>query len=164
MASKEDIGKSSRIFAQRDFEFEDGGGNIVRKTKEGLSLLGRAYGFLYCNASKEEIEKYLPQAREDASTPNSLELCLEEGINPENPYIRHDLELRELAYQANSQGNNYTMIASLPDSSNERTAHELGDIQNALYQSPLKEKFHKDDGKFWGGIVYKEGKEYQFLE
>lgn len=135
--------------------------NKESKDKENM---GRAYGFFYCNASKEEIEKCLPQAREDASTPNSLELSLEKGINPENPYIRHDLELGELAYQAHNQGNNYTMIASLPDASNERTAHELGDVQNALYQSPLQEKFHKDGEKFWGGIVYKEGKEYQFLE
>ena len=122
---------------------------------------GEAYGFFYCNAPKYEVEEQLPQAREKARTPNKLELTLVEGIYPEH---FDDPELKELAYQASNMGNNYTMTAHLPDATNEKTAHELGDIQNVLYQSPLQSKFHKDDGEFWGGIVYKEGAKYQFLE
>lgn len=104
----------------------------------------------------------MPKAREDASTPNSLELSLKEGINPE--HFNFDPELKKLAYKAHRMGNNYTIAAYLPNATNKRTASELGDIQNALYQSPLQSKFHKDGGKFWGGIVYKDGLEYEFLE
>ncbi len=84
----------------------------VGKLLEALPDIGTAYGFFYCNAPKTEVEAYLPKSREDASTPNSLELALEEGINPEK--FNYDPELKKLAYQAKNMGNNYAMIAILP--------------------------------------------------
>ncbi len=152
---------SGRLKDVRPFDFVARDGNFIRNSKGGLSLLGKAYGFFYSYASKEQIEALLPTARRVAKTPESLELTLIEGTNPDN--IR-DSKLMELAGLAKDQGNNYTMIGNLPNATNESTAKELGILQNTLYQSPLQRKFHKGDGKFYGGIVYKKGKRYEFLE
>ena len=124
--------------------------------------MGKAYGFFYFNGKEQEIQEQLPKARAMESTPNDLELKLSEGINPEQ--FDDDAELKDLAYQALRSKNNYLLIASLPNATNKKTAHELGDIKNSLYHSSLQSKFHKDGEKFLGGIIYKEGENYEFLE
>ena len=53
--------------------------------------------------------------------------------------------------------------AELPKATNRQTAKELGDVMNTLYQSPLQETFQRD-GKYSGGIVYKENGQYEFLD
>lgn len=160
-SDKESREEYERVLETSPLEVREKVERLVKADPSGRNI-GAAYGFFYCTAPERELEAYLPKAREDASTPNNLELMLGEGINPEQ--FNFDPELKELAYQAKNMGNNYTMTAYLPYATNEKTAHELGDIQNALYQSPLQEKFHKYGGKFWGGIVYREGTEYQFLD
>ncbi len=130
---------------------------------------GRAYAFISSSASESEIKEYLPLARERAHTPDSLEFRFHKDIFP----LEHlmsiqvrpaDSELFKLAQSALDMGNNYTMEAYLPNATNERTAGELGDLLNEFYQSPLQKKFLREDGKYWGGIVYKEGEEYVFKE
>lgn len=133
---------------------------IARETiQEGV---GKAYAFFYCAAPKADVEKALPKAREQAKTPNGLELTLREGIDPINFGLFS--RIRTLAEQARQEGNNYSIEAALPGASNRKTAEELVTIQNALYASPLKESFHKGGHKYLGGTVYRAGEDYEFME
>ncbi|MEK6844083.1 MAG: hypothetical protein AABX83_01510 [Nanoarchaeota archaeon] len=126
--------------------------------------MGRAYGFFYSSASQKELEAELYPIRDATRTLANmgLELELKAGINPKD--YSHDSELKELSEMAVRQDNNYTITATLPDATNQRTAKELGDVMNAYYQSPLMNSFHKGEAKSIGGIVYKEADRYEFLE
>jgi len=119
-------------------------------------MVGKAYGFFYCRASKHEIEERLPRIRLNASTPSELELSLTEGV--EN--LRGESELMALAQQAKQSGNNYVFEAIYPGFSNRKTAGELGDILNETYQSPL----YEEGEPFRGGTVFKENGKYVFRE
>ena len=135
---------------------------MINMTNKRDNTLGRAYSFFYCSAPREEIERNLPEARARASTPSDLELTLKQDFSPED--FKGDAQLVRLASEAKGEGNNYVMTATLPNATNGKTASELGDVQNALYQSSLQQSFHRPDGKYIGGIVYKEGRRYEFKE
>lgn len=124
--------------------------------------MGKAYAFFYCGASRGELERELPSARERAKAPAELELKLTEGIKPD--YFEHDAQLMELAQDACAMRNNYSLMAYLPHATNEKAANHLVNVQDALYQSPLHERFHRGSDKFIWGIVYKSGSEYEFME
>ena len=129
---------------------------------EEFGFTGKAYGFIYSSASEGEIKEQVPNVRDLAHTPSSLELQVHAGINPNE--FRDDSELQELAQSAIRDGNNYTFVASLKGATNERTAGELGDIVNTFYNSPLQSKFLTEEGKYLGGIVSNQYGRYEFLE
>ncbi len=124
--------------------------------------VGKAYAFFYCSATKADIEKELPKARDAAQVPNNLELILTKGINPND--FEHDSQLKELAQKAREADNNYYLTAILPYSTNKDTAKQLGNVQNMLYSSSLQDELHKGDYKAIGAIVFRSGNEYSFVE
>lgn len=124
--------------------------NLVKDMKSG-----KAYGFFNCKASKEEIEAELPTIRKLAQTPSQLELSLIEGVRN----LKGEIDLIELAKEAETAGIKYVMEATYPTSNNKQTAGELSSILNQAYQSPLYSKGET----FEGNIVYKDKGKYIFL-
>jgi hypothetical protein len=122
--------------------------------KEGS--IGRAYGFFYCNASKQEIETELPTIRDLVRTPSHLELSLIEGMDN----LKGDQRLTTLAQEAKQDRINYVLEATYPGGNNKNTADEVAAILNQAYQSPL----YKAKEPFKGAIVYEENGEYIFRD
>lgn len=116
--------------------------------------VGRAYGFFYCDASKQEIETELPTICELVRTPSQLELSLIEGMDN----VKGDKRLTALAQEAEQDGINYMLQATYPNGTNRDTADEVASILNQAYQSPLYEA----NAPFKGAIVYEEKGEYVF--
>lgn len=117
---------------------------------------GEAYGFFYCNASKQEIENELPTIRKLVKTPSQLELSLIEGMDN----VRGDKRLNALAQEAKGNGINYVLKATQANGTNGETADEVSAILNQAYQSPL----YKDKEPFRGAIVYQEKGKYVFRD
>src|SRR3989344_5100841 len=117
----------------KPFAFIDKKGNKV--TEDG-PMVGKAYGFFYCSASKQEIERELPRSREMAQTPSELELSLIEGMDN----IRGNEELTTLAQEAKQNGINYMLETTYPNATNRSAADELANIFNMIYVSPLYQK------------------------
>ena len=135
---------------------------------------GIAYAFFDCDASKEQIERAMPNVRYDARTPENLQLLLQEGIKG----LKLDAKLSELIEYENDyrvmssrrirqpweqeskslSSMRYAMIASY-DRTNEETASELGDVVNDIHR-----KFDKDQEVFRGAVVYEKDGEYQLRE
>lgn len=120
------------------------------------SSVGRAYGFFYCNASKQEIETELPTIRELVRIPSQLELSLTEGMDN----LKGDKRLTALAQEAKQDGINYVLQATHPNGTNKDTANEVASILNQAYQSPL----YQAKGPFRGAVVYKEKGRYVFRD
>ncbi len=118
--------------------------------------IGKAYGFFYCNASKQEIETELPAIRELVKTPSKLELSLIKGMNN----IKGDKRLTALAQEAKQDGINYILQATSPNRTNKNTADEVASILNQAYQSLL----YKDGEQFKGGIIYEKKGKYVFRD
>ena len=120
------------------------------------SSVGTAYGFFYCNASKQEIEAELPFIRESVQTPSRLELSLIEGVDN----IKGDNRLTALAQEAKQDGINYILQATDPNGTNKDASNELVSILINAYQSSL----YKAGEPFKGAIVYEEKDEYIFRD
>ncbi len=118
------------------------------------SLVGKAYGFFYCNASKQEIETELPAIRELVRTPSQLELFLIEGMDN----VKDDKRLTALVQEAKQDGINYMLQAKYPNGTNKQTADEIASVLNQAYQSPL----YETNAPFKGAIVYEEKDKYVF--
>lgn len=172
-----------------EYEFVDREGTLVRSTREGLKPLGKTYGFFDCSASKEEIEAELPTIRDFAQTPETLELYLTEGQeislkeiaqkasrgacdeldsdysapkqgkNPKNKLSRLARLLQRVDIGMGS-GTKYTIEATLPNATNEKTADELSAILNQAYQSPL----YQEGEEFRGEVVFERNGESVFRE
>ena len=123
---------------------------MVNQTKKQAR---EAYAFFNCGASKQEIEKELPDIRDAVKTPSQLELSLTEGINPES--FKHP-ELKTIAQNAKEAGIRYFMKACYRNFGNKQTADELTGILNQAYQSPL----YQDKEEFRGKVVYEENGHY----
>ena len=115
------------------------------------SLTGIAYGFMYCEASKDEFEKELPALRRAAQTPSNLELSLMEVDN----ILKDDKGLQPMVDLAHESNFNYAIKAVCPKTSNENTAAELSQILMQANQSILNragelsgETIFKKDGKY----------------
>lgn len=121
-------------------------------------VIGKAYAFFNCNASKREIEAELPEIRNCVKTPSKLELFLTEGV--ENLNCKEDVKLKEVIDYAKKDGMRYAMEAKYAGATNKQTADELASILNQAYQSPL----YKDKEQFSGGIVYENKEKYVFRE
>lgn len=120
------------------------------------SMPGKAYGFFYCRAPREEIEAELPTLRECAQTPSQLELTLVEGLDN----LKGDAKVRELAKEAKEQGIRYILEATSPGATNPTTANEVADLLYQMYQSPLYEAGEE----FRGAVAYQENGEYVLRE
>ena len=116
---------------------------------------GEAYAFFKGDYPLNRVLDYLPQIRENASTPTKLELKLTEGVNPEI----YDGELRAIAEDADYMGMNYTIEAKYEGATNNQTADEVADILNATYQSPL---YPDKSEKLRGTVCYKDKGKYKF--
>jgi hypothetical protein len=125
-------------------------------THKNESFVGKAYGFFYCNASKQDIEMELPTIREMVKTPSQLELTLIEGMDN----IKGDKRLTSLAQEAKQSGINYMLQATYPHGTHKDTADGVASILNQAYQSPL----YKSKEPFNGAIVYEENGEYVFRD
>lgn len=118
--------------------------------------VGKAYGFFYCDAPKQKIERELSAIRECAKTPSELELLLIEGMDN----VTGDEILTTLAQEAKHYSINYVLQATYPNETNRNTAEELVRILDQAYLSPL----YKQSDSFNGEIVYKEKGKYIFVE
>lgn len=119
--------------------------NVVDKSTD---VVGKAYAFLDCDASKEQIELTIPSIRRDAQTPDGLELLLNEGISglkldrKLRKAIQYPDDYRVLSEKRREQGYEqeaipaanlrYALTANLPKASNLTTAKELRDIANLI--------------------------------
>lgn len=115
---------------------------------------GKAYGFFYCGASKQEIEQRLPTLRQHAETPSQLELSLIEGMDN----VRGDSKLTALAQQAKREGINYMLQATYPSGTNRNAADEVATIFGLLSHTSL----YGTEEQFKGEIIYKEERNYVF--
>ena len=122
-----------------------------------MKKAGKAYGFFYCSASKEEIGADLPNIRHAAETPSQLEISLIEGV--EN--LKGDKGLMALARAAKESGDNYVIEATYPGETNEKTARELWDILSMAYTG--SELYPKGE-EFKGDVVYKLLNKYVCIE
>ncbi len=118
--------------------------------------IGKAYGFFYCNASKEKIEAELPVVRKYTKTPSELELSLIKGV--EN--LKGDPDLMSIAKTAEESSMNYVIEAIYPNATNRKTADELA----AILINTSNLLFCMTDEHIRGEIVYKEKGEYIFRE
>ena len=140
----------------KSYSFIDREGNKVTRDSHIAKKVGKAYGFFYCNASKQEVETELPTIRKLVKTPSQLELSLIEGMDN----IRGNERLTALAQEAKQDGINYMLQASYPNGTNRDTADEVASILSQAYQSPL----YKTNAPFNGAIVYEEKGKYIFRD
>ena len=144
----------------KPYAFIDREGNKVTRESYMAKMakkVGRAYGFFYCDVSKQEIETELPTIRELVKTPSQLELSLIEGMNN----LKGDKRLTALAQElAEQDGINYVLKATYPSGTNRDTADEVASIINQAYQSPL----YETNAPFKGAVVYEEKGDYFFRD
>lgn len=128
---------------------------IDREGKE-ITKKGKAYGFINCSASREQIEAELPTIRELVETPSSLEISITDDLRN----VKGDKKLTALAQEANRARLNYMFQAEYPNRNNEEAADELAAILNQAYQSPL----YTEGKQFTGAIVYEKNGRYVFRD
>ncbi|MBI2110003.1 hypothetical protein HYT58_02420 [Candidatus Woesearchaeota archaeon] len=117
---------------------------------------GKAYGFFYLGASRQEIETELPIIRSLVSTPAQLELSLTDDMNN----VRALPGLTDIVQRAEESGMNYLLTATYPDETNKRTAMEVSSILGQAEHSILCE----GKGPLKGAIFYEEAEKYVRLE
>ncbi len=112
---------------------------------------GVAYGLFYCGKDAAAVQAELPSARKAAVVPKGLVLKLTEGLGE-----LRDLRLAPFVRQAEQAGLDFVLAATCPGLSNEKTASELADVFNMLYQSSL----YQSGESLRAEVVYDNGKEY----
>ncbi len=136
-------------------------------------MIGKAYAFFDCDASKKQIEESMPQIRQDARTPRGLQMLLHEGISDlkldktlaeqiQYPDDYRVVSSKRQVFEQESKplsSMRYTLVASYTGASNEDVANELGDITNIIHT-----RFNRDQGIFRGAIVYEKNGEYHLRE
>jgi len=128
----------------------------MENQKEYSTKPGEAYAFFNCDASKEDIERAMPNIRHCAQTPGELELSLMESADN----LVGDPKLLEIAKEAKDAKIKHAMKATCPNKTNLQTADEIATILNQAYQSPLYEKAEP----FRGEVVYEDNGRYVFRE
>jgi len=119
-----------------------------------MKKTGKAYGFFYCNRSKEVVEEVLPRLCDKTQRDSGLELTLIEGLDN----VDGDPELRDLAQDAKDQGINYVLKATKPNATNRETAKEVEKTFRRVYQSHLYDVINREP--FRGNVFYEENGEY----
>lgn len=156
---------------------ENGFENHSNRLKKEYGIKGKAYAFFDCNVSLNEIEESMPKIRKYASSPSELELFLQEGI----PDMKMEPSLKSLVLQHCGDFRilpsgvgvddiesipiaalRCSMVAEYPGQSNKRTAGELEDVLNQIYN--LDEHVNRDTAIFRGIILYKKGGKYYLRE
>ena len=138
-------------------------------------VFGEAYAFFDCDASRQEIERYMPEIRYEARTPKSLRILLQEGISGLQldetfaEQISYPADYRVMSSERLEQGYEeerrslsdlqYVMVARYRVADNEDTAGELGDILNVIHR-----RFNRDKGLFRGAVAYEKDGEYILKE
>ncbi len=119
-------------------------------------MVGKAYGFFNCHASKYEIERELPNIRHTAQVPSAMSLYLMEGMDELIIKSRNDLGLVVIAEEAKNL-RRYVIEASYPDMSDLAAAKELTDVLVHLWfgssfydegENLEAEIFYKQDGRY----------------
>jgi len=110
--------------------------------------IGKAYGFLDCILSMEDIKRELPNIRHIAQTPSAMNLYLKYTAS-----VNEKSEIMEFVRMSQELGMMYTIEATYKNATNRKTAQELGDILNLLFY-PL------DGGRELLEIVFEEGGKY----
>lgn len=154
MTNKREIVGKGRYAVGEHQQFVDRKGNLVRVVRGSTDPVpvGEAYAFFDCRASKGEIEREIPLIRKLTRTANELELCLMEGTDS----LKGDMELRQIADEAQDEGIRYVMRAQYPTETNRQTADALAGVLNQAYQSPL----FREGEEFRGSVLYKEKGKY----
>jgi len=129
---------------------------IDEKDNMDSEVGGKAYGFFYCGASRQEIEAELPTICELAQVPSRLELSLIENTDT----VMSDEKLMALASEAKQGGLNYILQANYPNGTNRGAANEVAAILNQAYQSSLYEK----NAPFIGEVIYEKNGNYVFMD
>ena len=140
-----------------------------------INKTGKAYAFFDCDASVQEIERSMPQIRDEARTPKGLQMLLHEGISglkldkTLSKQIQYPDDYRVMSSERLKQGcekerkplsdMRYSLVANYEGASNEDVANELGDVMNMIHR-----RFNRDQGMFRGAVVYKKNGEYQLRE
>jgi len=117
-----------------------------------VNMMGKAYAFFDCRASKEKIEKELSTIREFARVPPLVEISLIE--RPDK--LKGDERIKAIANGFKGLGIRWTMTAAYPGVANKAAAEELEAILNQAYQSHL----YGSKEKFRGWVLYKIGRAY----
>ena len=117
---------------------------------------GEAYGFLYCNATTQQIITELADAREITETPSMLGIDLVSRVDELD--TSGDSALAAIAERAKAAKMSHVIKASMPNAGNRRVAGLVGNLMDGLYASPLYAKGEP----YCSGIVYKRGNGYVF--
>ncbi len=143
---------------------------MKNKMSNNRITTGIAYAFFNCSGTLEQIQGAMPDIREDAHTPEELELLLTSTENI--PYLGFDEKLMEKIRERKDHGIlhsgvgvdapqlilltdlKYLLIGEYPSKSNQVTARELGDIINVIYG------YSSDKQVFIARILYEENSEY----
>lgn len=118
--------------------------------------IGKAYGFLDCNATLEDIRMELPDLRKAAQTPSELELFVMDIPAQKGTATALGVKINE----ARESGMKYVIDATYPRATNKMAADEVAGILNQAYNSPL----YKEGKEFSGAIIYEENGNYTFRE
>lgn len=111
---------------------------------------GKAYGFITCGASLEEMSALLPRVTRLSESSSELELGL---TNP-------DEELKDIIGAAINAGRGYFTQASHPEKSNKDVATDLTTWINEAYLDGL----NKAEGPFRAEVAYEERGKYNFIK
>ena len=131
---------------------------------------GIAYGFLYCSALKEELERELHGIKRATNIPDldflvmeTTDLLKEDQIPISFAGVSDEADLRALTHLAKMADEcelHYAVRATCPGETNNNVAHSLSHILMQANQSYLNKQ-----GEVWGNVVYKNSDgEYVFFE
>lgn len=118
------------------------------------SIVGKAYGFFDCRASKNEIEGLMPKIRKYAQTPPEAQLSLIDDMDKAD----WDSQLIPIAEKAKKRGNKYASEATYRGATNRDAADEVAQVLIQAYQS----NFYEEGEPFRGEVVFKEEGKYIF--
>lgn len=132
---------------------------------------GTAYAFFDCDASREKIDTSLPYIRQDAITPEGLQMFLHEGTSglhldkTLSQLIQYPDDYRVLLHKRFNQPHEeekrslasmkYALVANYKGASNEDAANELGSVLILLHSG-----LNTDKELFRGAVVYEKDGEY----
>ena len=137
--------------------------------------VGSAYAFFDCDASRQEINIYIPDIRHIARTPKGLQMLLHEGISglqldkrlaeqiqyPDDYRVMSSERIKQRYEEERKplSSMKYSLVANYKGASNEDVANELGDVMNLIHR-----RCNRDQGMFRGAVVYEKDGEYRLRE
>ncbi len=135
--------------------------------------MGTAYGFFYCEAHKEAIEREIPALKE-AGALQDLEVKIITDFDEIREEIRKDFIERGESYyydedptgieaifeDADEAGLDYALMGCLTEGTNFETARQVSHLLMQMNQSYLNKL-----GEVWGNVVYRGDKgRFVFLD